>query len=214
MLFVVGLGNPGLKYRGTRHNVGFAVVERLAERYRFAGFRTFKKAEVSRGQIRGTTTLLIEPMTYMNLSGDAVGSILRYYKGEPSDVIVVHDDMDFDPGQVRIKKGGGDGGHNGLSSVSQHIGREFARVRLGIGKPEGDGYDHVLSRFSSAELALVDDAVDQAADAVETVVAYGLERAMGRFNRRPKKIEHEDSESLQPGEDAESRARQQQEIKP
>lgn len=213
MLFVVGLGNPGAKYEGTRHNVGFAVVERLTRRHGFGAFKQFGNAQVSRGRIRGETILLIQPMTFMNLSGDAVGSILRFYKGEPSEVIVVHDDMDFDPGQVRLKKGGGDGGHNGLKSISQHIGRDYARIRVGIGKPTGEGYDHVLSRFPTAEQPLVTAAIEASADAVEMIVRDGLQRAMNRFNRK-KENDTTDSESLQTGADAEKRGGQKQENQP
>src|SRR5690554_2966718 len=105
MFLVVGLGNPGPKYRGTRHNIGFEVIERLAERHGFPASKAFKKAEVSRGSMGGHEVLLAEPMTYMNLSGDAVGAIARYYKIEPTKIIVVHDELDFEPGEVRIKAG-------------------------------------------------------------------------------------------------------------
>jgi len=188
MLFVVGLGNPGAEYHGTRHNVGFEVVERLAERHGFPTSKRFKNAEVSRGRIAGHDALLIEPMTYMNLSGDAVGSIVQYYRGEPEDVIVVHDELDFEPGVVRLKKGGGHGGHNGLRSIAGQIGRDFVRVRVGVGKPpRGQGVDHVLSRFTAEERRLTNEAVDQAADAVEMILERGLQRAMNAFNQKPPK---------------------------
>jgi len=185
MLFVVGLGNPGPKYARTRHNVGFEVVERLAERHRFPASKRFKNAETSRGHIDGCEALLIEPMTFMNLSGDAVGAIMRYYRGEPCDVVVVHDELDFPPGEVRLKLGGGHGGHNGLRSIIDHIGADFARVRVGVGKPpQGRGADHVLSPFSVSQRRMVDDAVEVAADAVEQIATTGMQKAMNRYNQR------------------------------
>lgn len=184
MRFVVGLGNPGREYVGTRHNLGFEVVDELARRHGYPAFRRFKNADVSRGEIAGQQVLLVKPLTYMNLSGDAVGAILGFYKGEASDVVAVHDELDFEPGVVRLKQGGGHGGNNGVRSLCSHIGRDFARVRLGIGKPRGNGADHVLSRFTASERIAVDRAVEVAADAVEAILAEGMPRAMSRFNQR------------------------------
>lgn len=188
MLFVVGLGNPGTEHVATRHNIGFEVVERLADRHGYPRPRRFKNADVYRGTIKGHDALLIRPLTYMNLSGDAVGSIVRYYKGEERDVIVIHDELDFEPGEVRVKLGGGHGGHNGVSSVASHLGRDFVRVRVGVGKPPaGRGANHVLSRFSALDRRLADDAVETSADAVEMIIDQGVQKAMNRYNRRPKK---------------------------
>ena len=184
MWIVAGLGNPGQEYQGTRHNVGFEVVSCLADRHGFPASKSFKKAEIARGRLGGHDLLLACPMTYMNLSGDAVGAIMRYYKCEAGDVIVVHDELDFAPGIVRFKHGGGHGGHNGLKSVSAHIGTSYARVRVGVGKPRGRGTDHVLSHFGGAERKVMDDAVLTAADAVEAIVCDGMPQAMNRFNQK------------------------------
>ncbi len=186
MLYVVGLGNPGPEYNGTRHNVGFDVIDELAERHRFPAETKFGSSLVRRDRIRGQEVLLVKPTTYMNLSGDAVGAIVRFYKGDVSDIIVVHDDLDFEPGQVRIKVGGGHGGHNGLSSIMSHVGRDFVRIRLGIGKPtqSQNGSDHVLSGFGAADRRIIDDGIDTAADAVEAVIDEGARKAANRFNRR------------------------------
>jgi PTH1 family peptidyl-tRNA hydrolase len=188
MEFVVGLGNPGRKYEGTRHNVGYAVVDRLAERHRFPGDKEFRGALVSRGRIGGQEVMLVKPTTYMNLSGDAVGAIVRYYKQEDAQIIVAHDELDFEPGKVRVKRGGGHGGHNGLRSLMSHLGREFVRIRVGIGKPEHgmDGADWVLSRFDAATKNTIEDAIEAASQAVELVLRDGVQRAMNVYNRRPK----------------------------
>lgn len=185
MRLVIGLGNPGAEYRGTRHNVGFEVIARLAERHAFPASKAFKKAEVSRGHIEGQEVLLMQPMTYMNLSGDAVSAVMRYYKCEPADLIVVHDELDFEPGQVRVKRDGGHGGNNGLRSIIAHVGRDFPRVRVGIGKPpRGRGADHVLGRFSKLERVEIDEAIERACDAVEVVLSQGVQRAMNQYNQR------------------------------
>lgn len=187
MLFVVGLGNPGTEHVATRHNIGFEVVERLADRHGYPRPRRFKNADVYRGTIKGHDALLIRPLTYMNLSGDAVGSIVRYYKGEERDVIVIHDELDFEPGEVRVKLGGGHGGHNGVRSVASHLGRDFVRVRVGIGKPPaGRGATHVLSRFDALDRRIVDDAVEDSADAVEMIIDKGVQKAMNRYNTSKK----------------------------
>lgn len=186
MFFVVGLGNPGAKYARTRHNVGFEAVELLRERHGLAPFAERKKCLVSRGRLDANDVMLALPQTYMNLSGDAVAPLVRFYKGEPSRLVVVHDELDFDPGRVGVKTGGGHGGHNGLRSIINHLGRDFVRVRIGVGKPPDPrrGADFVLSRFTPQERQQVDEALHTAADAVLSVVQLGPAEAMSRFNRR------------------------------
>jgi PTH1 family peptidyl-tRNA hydrolase len=184
MMLVVGLGNPGKKYDGTRHNVGFEIIRQVARQHGFPAAKSIKSAEVQKGSIGGQEVLLAQPMTYMNLSGDAVGGLARYYKIEVEDIVVVHDELDFEPGVVRIKNGGGHGGHNGLRSIIGHMGREFLRVRVGVGKPEAEGADHVLSRFSGNERILINEAIDRAVKAVEMLVREGEEAAMRTFNRK------------------------------
>jgi PTH1 family peptidyl-tRNA hydrolase len=127
---------------------------------------------------------MVLPTTFMNRSGEAVADALGFYQGLPADLIVVHDDLDFAPGTVRLKQGGGEGGHNGLRSIVAHVGSEFARIRVGIGKPVGEGVEHVLSRFNAEEAPLISNAVATAADAVEAIIADGMPKAMGRFNRK------------------------------
>jgi PTH1 family peptidyl-tRNA hydrolase len=183
---VVGLGNPGPKYADTRHNVGFAVVERLADR---AGerFRPHKgsQADVADGRLAGTRVVLAKPRSYMNLSGGPVSAVLRYYGGSAASLIVVHDDLDLGFGTIRLKRGGGEGGHNGLRSISQSLGsKDYLRARFGIGRPPGrmDPADFVLRRFSAAERTEVDLAVELCADAVEALLTDGLEPAQNRFH--------------------------------
>jgi PTH1 family peptidyl-tRNA hydrolase len=183
---VVGLGNPGPEYAETRHNVGVRVVELLAAR---AGGGRFSKhkanADVLEGRLAGRRAVLAVPRTYMNVSGGPVAGLLRYYGVAPTDLVVVHDDLDLGFGVVRLKQGGGEGGHNGLRSISASIGtKDYLRVRFGIGRPPGrqDPADFVLKRFSGAERKELEFAVDLAADAAEALLRDGLEPAQNRFH--------------------------------
>jgi PTH1 family peptidyl-tRNA hydrolase len=183
---VVGLGNPGPDYAATRHNVGFRVVELLAAR---AGGGKFAKhrsnADVLEGRLAGRRAVLAKPRSYMNVSGGPVAGLLKYFSVEPADLVVVHDDLDLGFGVIRLKRGGGEGGHNGLRSISQSLGtKDYLRVRFGIGRPPGrqDPADFVLKRFSGAEAKELDLAVDLAADAAEALLADGLEPAQNRFH--------------------------------
>jgi PTH1 family peptidyl-tRNA hydrolase len=183
---VVGLGNPGPDYDRTRHNVGFRVVELLAARAgggRFAKHRS--NADVLEGRLAGRKVVLAKPRTYMNVSGGPVTGLVRYFSVEPADLVVVHDDLDLGFGVVRLKRGGGEGGHNGLRSISQSLGtKDYLRVRFGIGRPPGrqDPADFVLKRFSGAEAKELEFAVDLAADATEALLADGLEPTQNRFH--------------------------------
>ncbi len=180
---VVGLGNPGPEYADTRHNVGFRVVELLATRAgggRFSRHRT--GADVLEGRLAGRRVVLAKPRTYMNVSGGPVAGLVRYYGGE---LVVVHDDLDLGFGVVRLKQGGGEGGHNGLRSISTSLGtKDYLRVRFGIGRPPGrqDPADYVLKRFSATERKELEFAVDLAADATEALLAEGLEPTQNRFH--------------------------------
>ncbi|MGH3615989.1 MAG: aminoacyl-tRNA hydrolase [Pseudonocardia sp.] len=183
---VVGLGNPGPDYAETRHNVGFRVVEVLASR---AGGGRFSKhktnADVVESRLVDRRAVLAKPRTYMNVSGGPLAGLLRYYSVAIEDLVVVHDDLDLGFGVVRLKRGGGEGGHNGLRSISSSVGtRDYLRVRFGIGRPPGrqDPADFVLRRFTGAELTELEFAVDLAADAVEALLADGLEPAQNRFH--------------------------------
>lgn len=187
MFFIVGLGNPGGKYADTRHNVGFEVVDLLADRAGVSISDKKFKARVARGRLAGADCFFMKPETFMNLSGESVGPALGFFKGDVGDVVVVHDDIDIDVGRLKIKVGGGHGGHNGLRSLIEHLPSDrFIRVRLGVGRPppRWDPADYVLSRFVADERGAVEDAVEAAADAVELIVTKGVSRAMERFNRK------------------------------
>ena len=183
---VVGLGNPGPDYAGTRHNVGHRVVDLLAARAgggRFSKHRT--NADVLEGRLAGRRVVIAKPRSYMNVSGGPVAGLAQYFSVPVTDVVVVHDELDLEFGVVRLKRGGGEGGHNGLRSVSKALGsKEYLRVRFGIGRPPGrqDPADFVLKRFSGAEQKDLEFAVDLAADAAEALLADGLEAAQNRFH--------------------------------
>jgi peptidyl-tRNA hydrolase, PTH1 family len=183
---VVGLGNPGPEYAETRHNIGVRVVELLAGRAGGGRFSKHKSnADVLEGRLSGRRVVFAVPRTYMNVSGGPVAGLLRYYGVAPADLVVVHDDLDLGFGVVRLKQGGGEGGHNGLRSISGSIGtKDYLRVRFGIGRPPGrqDPADFVLKRFSGAERKELEFAVDLAADAAEALLADGLEPAQNRFH--------------------------------
>ena len=181
---IVGLGNPGPEYRHTRHNVGFEVIDRLAERHKIAVQKLERRALVGFGQIAETSVQLAKPMTFMNLSGDSISPMLKFAGLTPADLIVIVDDMDLPVGKLRLRKAGSAGGHNGLKSLIYRLGtEEFFRIRLGVGRPsEGAVIDHVLSKFGRNELEPIAQGIDRAADAVETAVSQGFELAMNRFN--------------------------------
>jgi peptidyl-tRNA hydrolase, PTH1 family len=188
---VVGLGNPGREYAGNRHNVGFMVADLLASRVG-AKFGRSKRAhaEVAEGRLVGGAAggpklVLVKPLTYMNLSGAPVVALSQFFKVPVTNVIAVHDELDVPFGQVRAKRGGGEGGHNGLRSMSKSLStKEYARVRFGIGRPPGrqDPADYVLSDFSGAERKELDFLVDRAADVVEAIVFEGVEWAQNKYH--------------------------------
>jgi peptidyl-tRNA hydrolase, PTH1 family len=184
---LVGLGNPGPEYARTRHNVGFLVADEVA-RLLGTGFHLRKfGAEIAEGAAGGEKVWVVKPQTYMNHSGEAVGAAMRFWKLEPADLVVVHDDLELDAFRVQVKVGGGHGGHNGLKSVNAHVGTaEYARVRVGVGRPapQVDPADWVLGRFPRAEDRLVVDVVERGASAARMVVEDGAAKAMNEFNRR------------------------------
>jgi peptidyl-tRNA hydrolase, PTH1 family len=182
MRAIVGLGNPGVEYAGTRHNVGFDVVDELAHRW---GVRLKKwKTAADLAVVTDRDVLLVEPRTFMNESGLAVSAIMAFYKIQPADVLVVVDEIQLPLGKLRLRRSGSAGGHNGLKSVIQHIGDGFPRLRIGVerGDPEAMLRHHVLSKFPPVEREVVEQAIRRAADAVETFVNDGLQVAMNRFN--------------------------------
>jgi len=161
-LLVAGLGNPGRSYAGSRHNIGFMVVDALCDRYGFAPFRSRFLGQAAEGTVAGRRVLALKPMTYMNESGRSVAEARRFYKVEPADVIVFHDELDLAAGKLRVKDGGGTAGHNGIRSIRDHIGPDFRRVRVGIGHPGDKGrvVGHVLKDFSKADRDWLDPLLD------------------------------------------------------
>jgi len=184
-LLVVGLGNPGDEYRGSRHNLGAEVVELLARRHGGRLRKRKERALVDEVTIDGRRVALAVPLTYVNDSGNAVGALVRRFGVDPEQLVVVHDELDLPVAELKVKSGGGLAGHNGLRSIVEHLHtQDFQRVRIGVGKPVSKerGADHVLNRFGKRERAEVDVTVEQAADAVETIVREGVDAAMNRFN--------------------------------
>ena len=183
---IVGLGNPGEQYENTRHNVGFRVVEELAERQNAPIQRLKFKALTNLLTVGGEKALVMKPVTYMNLSGEAVRPAADFYKSPPERILVISDDTALDVGKLRVRRGGSAGGHNGLKSIIQHLGTDqFPRIRVGVGKkprPDYDLADWVLGKVQGEDKKAVDAAVKRAADAVECLVQYGPDQAMNRFN--------------------------------
>jgi PTH1 family peptidyl-tRNA hydrolase len=187
-LLVVGLGNPGKEYAGTRHNVGFDVIDLLARRHQGRLKSGKERALVDEVRIGPKRVALAEPMTYMNLSGESVAPLVRRFGIEdPSSLLIVHDELDLPTGTVRVKVGGGLAGHNGLRSIKAHIHTdEFLRIRIGVGKPASkeQGADHVLKRVGGSDRQMLDIAVEIAADAVESILSRGVEATMNEVNAR------------------------------
>jgi PTH1 family peptidyl-tRNA hydrolase len=183
---IVGLGNPGAEYAQTRHNAGFLLVEKLASRWRadWANERKFQ-ARVARADCGGRKVLLCEPQTFMNLSGEAVGALVEFYRLPVTQLLVAVDDADLPFGEIRLRASGSSGGHHGLESIEQHLAsREFARLRIGIGRKDGErtitGY--VLGKFDSGESEWLKKVLERATDQVETWLADGIQKAMSQFN--------------------------------
>ncbi len=183
---IVGLGNVGDKYEGTRHNVGFRVADELAERAGVPVQRLKYRALTGQAEIGGARVLLMKPVTFMNLSGEAVRPAADFYKVPPDHILVLSDDVSLPVGKLRIRRGGSAGGHNGLKNIIQHLGTDqFPRVKVGVGEkphPDYDMADWVLGKFQGEDRKAIDQAVQRAADAVECLLREGPERAMSRFN--------------------------------
>ena len=184
MKAIVGLGNPGSQYRGTRHNVGFDVVDELARRGSIGFESAPAEALIAKWRRPEGVVLLVKPLTFMNLSGQAVGELARYFKIDVADLIVIVDEVHLPLGKLRARKRGSAGGHNGLKSVIAHLGDEFSRLRVGVGRggDQRNLADHVLSRFEKDETAEVERMTARAADAAEMFIASGIEAVMNAFN--------------------------------
>ncbi|MBR1702941.1 MAG: aminoacyl-tRNA hydrolase [Lachnospiraceae bacterium] len=186
MYIIVGLGNPGKEYQNTRHNIGFDVIDRLAEEEHISLLEKKHKAIIGKGVVAGVKCILAKPVTYMNLSGESVRELIDYYKvDEETELIVVSDDISLDVGSIRVRKKGSAGGHNGLKSIIGHLGHDtFMRVKMGVGeKPKGwDLADYVLGHFSAPEREVMDEACGRATEAIRTMVSGDPDGAMNRFN--------------------------------
>lgn len=187
---IVGLGNPGPRYTKNRHNVGYQCVERVAQRHGMIFGKVMFKAYITRGQIGGTKVVLARPLTFMNLSGLAIRPLLRWYRLAPSDLLVIYDDLDLPLGKIRLRQKGGSGGHKGIRSIIQALGtQDFARLRIGIGRPvHGEPQDYVLRDFSPDELITMEDACERAVAAVASFVTEGITTAMNEANTSPEPL--------------------------
>jgi PTH1 family peptidyl-tRNA hydrolase len=195
MMLIVGLGNPGIKYKNTRHNVGFMAVDYLAETSGVRFNKSDFKSHWGKGNILGREVILVKPQTFMNLSGKAVKVLADFFHIEPKGILVIYDDIDLELGAIRIRLGGGSGGHRGMQSIIEYLGaNNFPRIRLGIGRPkneaeglmlnaEGDVADYVLSPFNSEEKDMLKQMLDRAKEAVDVLLKDGIEKAMNRFNK-------------------------------
>lgn len=193
MYIIVGLGNPGKQYRGTRHNIGFRVIDELAAKYRIDVAEKKHKALIGKGMIQGEKVILVKPQTYMNLSGESVRAVIDYYKiDESMELILILDDISLPPGQIRIRKKGSAGGHNGLKNIILHLGHDvFMRIRIGIDdKPSGyELVDYVLGHFAKDEEEPIAQAVGDAVSAIEVILSDGPDKAMNLFNKKAHKTE-------------------------
>ena len=188
MYIIAGLGNPGLKYSKTKHNMGFMVADVLANRYGIDFTKRMGQAICGQGTIEGQKVLLVKPQTYMNLSGESVAALTHFYKSDiASELIIIYDDISLDPGNIRVRKKGSAGGHNGMKNIIKLLGtEEFIRVRIGIGgTPEQISLvDYVLQPFEKEQIPLVEEGIERGADAVVKIITSGPDQAMNEFNRK------------------------------
>ena len=186
MFIIAGLGNPGREYENTRHNIGFCVIDAIAEKYRITMLERKHKAVIGKGYIDGQRVILLKPLTYMNLSGESIREAVDYYKvDETSQLVVISDDISLDVGQLRIRKKGSAGGHNGLKNIIQHLGHEnFMRVRMGVSdKPQGyDLKDYVLGHFTDKEKKVLEETCEDAVQAICMILQGDVDGAMNRYN--------------------------------
>ncbi|MDL2226681.1 aminoacyl-tRNA hydrolase [Deltaproteobacteria bacterium OttesenSCG-928-M10] len=205
MHIIIGLGNPGLEYRHTRHNAGFLALDHLAGRYGFDPPTHFKNSLVSKGRLEGERVVLAWPQTYMNLSGQAALELASFYKVPGENILVMHDEMDLPAGRLKMSFGGGTAGHKGLVSILAMLREDFCRLKIGISRPPREIFtagniDYVLGRFLDMEQPLIEEALDMAAEAAGLWVLEGLAKAQLKVNRRPKKPKKAETE--EPGEGA------------
>jgi len=192
MYIIVGLGNPAKEYENTRHNVGFDVIDYIIDRYDIPYSGAKHRAMYGSGMIDGVKAVVAKPLTYMNLSGEAVRSLIDYYKADPeTELIVIYDDVNLLPGKIRVRKKGSAGGHNGIKSIIEHLGtKEFMRIRVGVGeKPKGWNLaDYVLGHFSKKERKLIEEAIENSEKATTMILNGEIDAAMNTFNEKAKAI--------------------------
>ncbi|MBQ1274618.1 MAG: aminoacyl-tRNA hydrolase [Cellulosilyticum sp.] len=187
MKLIVGLGNPGMQYAATRHNIGFEVIDSIAETYNISVMKNKYKALIGDGTIGGEKVILMKPQTYMNLSGEAVKACMDFHKISNEDLIVIYDDISLEVGQLRLRKSGSAGGHNGIKNIIAQLGtQEFPRIKFGVGeKPAGwDLANYVLGRFSEEDMKIIGPRVGDAVKATEMIVRDGVEKAMNNYNNK------------------------------
>ena len=188
MYIIVGLGNPTKEYDNTRHNIGFAAIDMLADKYGINVTEVKHKALLGKGVINGNKVILVKPMTYMNLSGEAVRAVIDYYKvDEEEELLVIYDDISLDVGQLRVRKKGSAGGHNGIKNIIAHLGHDtFKRIKIGVGeKPKGyDLADYVLGHFSKEDLTVLKEGMERVDGAVNLILEDNIEDAMNRYNTK------------------------------
>ena len=184
MLLIAGLGNPGTKHRNQRHNVGFMAADEIARRHSFGPWQRKFNAEIAEGRLAGGKVMLIKPQSFMNLSGQSIGEAMRYFKLTPDDLVVLYDEIDLQPAKVRIKKGGGAGGHNGIRSIDAHCGKDYRRVRIGIGHPGAKERvsGHVLGDFAKADRSWLDPLLEAIADNAEKLASGDYSGFMNRVS--------------------------------
>ena len=188
MYIIVGLGNPTKEYQNTRHNIGFDVIDKLADRFSITVLEKKHKALIGKGMINGQKVILAKPQTYMNLSGESVRELIDYYKvDEETELIVIYDDISLDVGNIRVRKKGSAGGHNGMKNIIAHLGHDtFLRVKMGVGeKPKGyDLADYVLGHFTADERKIMNESAKKAAEAIRMMMAGDVDKAMNEFNKK------------------------------
>ena len=183
MYLIVGLGNPGKEYAGTRHNIGFEAVDYIADKYNIELNRIKFKGIFGEGMINGKKVILLKPTTYMNLSGESIREVVNFYKISNEDIIVIYDDISLEVGRLRIREKGSHGGHNGIKSIIANLSTDvFPRVKIGVGGPKGDLVSHVLGKFSNSEIEILRETIIATSEAVSTMITKDTKEAMNKFN--------------------------------
>lgn len=183
MYLIVGLGNPGKEYAGTRHNIGFEAVDYIADKYNIELNRIKFKGIFGEGMINGKKAILLKPTTYMNLSGESIREVVNFYKISNEDIIVIYDDISLEVGRLRIREKGSHGGHNGIKSIIANLSSDvFPRIKIGVGGPKGDLVSHVLGKFSNSEIEILRETIIAVGEAVSTIITKDTKEAMNKFN--------------------------------